>query len=144
MFLHSDSEDSDQTGRMPRLICVFTGHTDHFVGFVMWWLKWLSLLHLVCSYHVVIPVVKTAMPGSVYHLTGARRKSTSAVNVVDRSGRQFVKIGKQSRPSYCAMMCVPKKNRKSNRYCLFLPVIIEVLLKWNFGNISWMPLSITS
>ena len=26
-FLHADSEDSDQTGRMPRLIWVFTGRT---------------------------------------------------------------------------------------------------------------------
>ena len=26
-FLHADSEDSDQTGRMPRLIWVFAGHT---------------------------------------------------------------------------------------------------------------------
>ena len=29
------SEDSDQTGRMPRLISVFAGRTCHFVGFVM-------------------------------------------------------------------------------------------------------------
>ena len=28
------SEDSDQTGRIPRLIWVFAGHTGHFVGFV--------------------------------------------------------------------------------------------------------------
>ena len=28
-------EDTDQTGRMPRLILVFTGRTGHFVGFVM-------------------------------------------------------------------------------------------------------------
>ena len=35
MFLHADSEDSDQTGRMPRLILVFAGRTDHFVGFEM-------------------------------------------------------------------------------------------------------------
>ena len=34
-FLHADSEDSDQTGRMPRLVRVFTGRTCHFVGFVM-------------------------------------------------------------------------------------------------------------
>ena len=34
-FHHSDSEDSDQTGRMPRLIWVFAGRTCHFVGFVM-------------------------------------------------------------------------------------------------------------
>ena len=26
-FLHADSEDSDQTGQMPRLICVFAGRT---------------------------------------------------------------------------------------------------------------------
>ena len=35
MFLHANSEASDQTGRMPSLIWVFAGHTDHFVGFVM-------------------------------------------------------------------------------------------------------------
>ena len=34
MFLHADSEDSDQTGRMPIPICVFTGRAGHFVGFV--------------------------------------------------------------------------------------------------------------
>ena len=34
-FLQADSEDSDQTGRMPRLIWVFAGCTGHFVGFVM-------------------------------------------------------------------------------------------------------------
>ena len=34
------SEESDQTGRMPRLIWVCAGCTDHFVGFVMSWFKW--------------------------------------------------------------------------------------------------------
>ena len=34
------SEDSDQTGWMPRLIWVFAGRTDHFVGFVMWQFKY--------------------------------------------------------------------------------------------------------
>ena len=33
-------EDSDQTGRMSRLIWVFVGRTYHFVGFVMRWLIW--------------------------------------------------------------------------------------------------------
>ena len=33
------SEDSDLTGRKPRLIWVFAGRTCHFVGFVMRWLK---------------------------------------------------------------------------------------------------------
>ena len=32
------SEDSDQTGRMPRLIWVFAGRTCHFICFVMRWL----------------------------------------------------------------------------------------------------------
>ena len=35
-FLHADSEDSDQTRWMPRLIWVLSGHTCHFVGFVTW------------------------------------------------------------------------------------------------------------
>ena len=39
MFIHADSKDSDQTGRMPRLIWVFARHTGHFVGFVMRRLK---------------------------------------------------------------------------------------------------------
>ena len=35
MLLRADTEGSDQTGWMPRLIRVFAGHTGHFVGFVM-------------------------------------------------------------------------------------------------------------
>ena len=31
----ADSEDSDQTGRMPRLIWVFNGRKPQFVGFLM-------------------------------------------------------------------------------------------------------------
>ena len=39
-FLHADSEDSDQTGQMPRLIWVFAGRTCHYVGFVTRRLIW--------------------------------------------------------------------------------------------------------
>ena len=39
-FLPGDCKDSDQTGRMPRLIWVFAGRICHFVGFVMRRLKW--------------------------------------------------------------------------------------------------------
>ena len=35
-FLHADSEDSDQTERMPRLIWVFAGRTGHFVIAPLW------------------------------------------------------------------------------------------------------------
>ena len=38
-FLHADSEDSDQTERMPRLIWVFTGPICYFAGFVTMRLK---------------------------------------------------------------------------------------------------------
>ena len=38
------SEDSDQTGRMPRLIWVFAGRTGHFVGFV----KMRLILRIFC------------------------------------------------------------------------------------------------
>ena len=33
--LHADSEDSDPTRRMPRLIWIFVGRTYHFIGFVI-------------------------------------------------------------------------------------------------------------
>ena len=35
MLLRADSEDSDQTRRMPRLMLVFAERTGHFVGFVV-------------------------------------------------------------------------------------------------------------
>ena len=38
----ANSKDSGQTGRMPRLICVFAGRTFHLVGFVVRWLIWES------------------------------------------------------------------------------------------------------
>ena len=52
------SEDSDQTGRIPRLICVFAGRTCHFVGFVTRRLIYIYyyfnqhnlLEHLYCSF----------------------------------------------------------------------------------------------
>ena len=40
MFLHADSKDADQPGRMPRLIWVFAGRTGHFAGFIMLRLIW--------------------------------------------------------------------------------------------------------
>ena len=43
VLLQTDSGDSDQTARMPRLIRVFAWRTCHFVGFVTWRLKLVSL-----------------------------------------------------------------------------------------------------
>ena len=58
-FLHADSEVSDQTGCMPRLIWVFAGRTGHFVGYVMRRLKYLACLYfliasVVCFFKVKI------------------------------------------------------------------------------------------
>ena len=40
------NEDSDQTGRMPRLIWVFAWRTCHFVGFVVRWLIYDSIMQI--------------------------------------------------------------------------------------------------
>ena len=40
------SEDSDQTGRMPRLIWVFAGRTCHFAGFVVWQLNSVRIIRI--------------------------------------------------------------------------------------------------
>ena len=50
-FLHADSDDSDQTGRLPRLMCVFAGSTGHFVGFVMLRLKFEEPCSLPVTVH---------------------------------------------------------------------------------------------
>ena len=59
-FLHGDSEDSDQTGRLSRLIWVFAGPTCHFVCFVTRWLisfYQLTVLLVACKMDMTqIPV----------------------------------------------------------------------------------------
>ena len=52
-FLHADSEDSDQTGQMPRLIWVFTGRMCHFVGFVMRQLIYICMFFLINEHKLV-------------------------------------------------------------------------------------------
>ena len=47
-FLHAESEDSDQTGRMPRLIWVFAGRTCHFVGFVVSRFRYIWSYSILC------------------------------------------------------------------------------------------------
>ena len=46
------SEDSGQPGQMPRLIWVFAGCTDHFVGFVVQWLNY-STVKAHCSIFMI-------------------------------------------------------------------------------------------
>ena len=56
-FLHADSEDSDQTRWMPRLIWVFAGRTCHFVGFVMTWLKWKEIHEYINYLKIIIRTI---------------------------------------------------------------------------------------
>ena len=51
----AQSKDSDQTGRMPRLIWVFAGRTCHFVGFVV---RWLISIYDRCHYVSVRSIVR--------------------------------------------------------------------------------------
>ena len=63
-FLHADSQDSDQTGRMPRLIWVFAGCTYHFVGFVMRWLIWTWIQRILYLWFVFLKVAFESGLGS--------------------------------------------------------------------------------
>ena len=51
MFLHADSEDSNQTGQMPRVTRVFAERTSHFAGFVKLWLIYHCKLDLSASFY---------------------------------------------------------------------------------------------
>ena len=46
-----------QSGRMPRLIWVFAGRTDHFVGFVVFWLIY-TVLRIIFNLFSVILALK--------------------------------------------------------------------------------------
>ena len=46
--------DWDQTGRMHRLICVFDGHTCHFVGSVMLGLNWYCFTHTLRNILIIV------------------------------------------------------------------------------------------
>ena len=69
MFLHADSEDSDQIGRMPRLIWVFAGRT-------------LTLLILSCrgsnTHNPIVPTKVSTDIGYELHMF------TPAIGTLDR------------------------------------------------------------
>ena len=67
-FLHADSEDSDMTWRMPRLIRVFAGRKAYFVGFLMRRLIYIYF----CNFRVlnsVASVYEKVFHGIVYSLS---------------------------------------------------------------------------
>ena len=64
-FLHPDCQDSDQTGRLPRLIWVFAGRTRHFVGFVMHWLSYYIFVRFFLAQTVCIYVLHISFKLSI-------------------------------------------------------------------------------
>ena len=62
-FLHADSEDSDQLGRIPRLIWVFAVRTCHSVGLVVRRLicKDMNVFYWVCSWAVINATLLNAL-----------------------------------------------------------------------------------
>ena len=58
------SEDSDQTGWMPRLIWVFAGRTCYFVGFEMRWLIFFNFVVLIGLENVIM-ITKCVLSMSV-------------------------------------------------------------------------------
>ena len=62
-FLIADSEDSDQTGQMPRLVWVLAGYTGHFVGFVV-----CRLIHVYNTnviFFIIVPIWVRSGRGAV-------------------------------------------------------------------------------
>ena len=75
-FLHVDSEDSDQTGRIPRLVWVFAGCTGNTVGFVMRRLIWFWFCHEAAYLIVVVqilPAFHVVFKVSSLHLKATER-----------------------------------------------------------------------
>ena len=82
-FLHVDSEDSEQTERMPRLLWVFAGRTCHSVGFVTRQLKYV----LTTTF-----LLKLVPPGVTVYICSSRLRSPVKLSVYN-----LVKLGSDER-----------------------------------------------
>ena len=86
-FRHVDSKDSDQTGRMPRLIWVFAWRTYYFVGFVVlrlklvrsrnWSQAWNSGDHIVRADDAKLLSLRNMQSGACTYPVTKVRKRTS-------------------------------------------------------------------
>ena len=82
-FLHADCGDSDQTGRMPRLIWVFAVRTCHVIGFVMRW--------IVCLVSIILVIPATKYTGSTYRdLCALRWLDIPVLNYLQRRFCNFL------------------------------------------------------
>ena len=83
------SEDSDQTGRISRLIWIYAGRTCHFVGFVMRWLILIDvdkdyvfiLLNFKVLQRVLLPTDKLKKNAKIVSVLHKRRIKMLAPNL---------------------------------------------------------------
>ena len=120
-FFHADSEDSDQTGRMPRLIWIFTGRTCHFVGFVTWRLKW-SWIRDNCRYIFII-LEMFALLNTRDHL----KKSFLW------GSWKYERNGSRARDPFCSYFHELQKKWNSSLIFTLCFYIVFVHYLWNFG-----------
>ena len=132
-FLLADSEDSDQTGRMPRLVWVFAGRT--VILLVLSWggsnVHWFVLSRVgrkrsTCTQSVYYR--KSIWLVTVYHLTCVNKQVAERVSMFNVSLLFFISfIVENRRMSYAVAMNIDNTDtrftRKSRRFLqvLFLP-----------------------
>ena len=106
-FLHADSDDSDQTRLIPRLIWVFDGRTCHFVGFVMRQLLWYWILWW--NYHCLDDKIKSTV---------------SLLNFVCECFRIFCEVGIVTKISCGKLFTWIQMNNKRNR-------LMKIFHRWS-------------
>ena len=101
-------KDADQTGQMTRLIWVFTGHTDHFVGFVVRQLKFYGCQNL-SGFDSCFPL-QPFLPSLVFTSSATQAHIKLLVTGI--------------RPLFTSVM------KQSDRFCS--------LLKWSQSKLKWV------
>ena len=127
LFLHGDSKDSDQTGRMPRLIGVFAGRTWHIVGFVV------TRLTLKTVFILLIIICITTFSKIVY--PGQNMQQTFL---------KFVEIYFCLCQKYKIGFCMGKIETKGNHFCrkIQLPIKTRYQKKSTQNVIKALPVVI--
>ena len=113
-ILHADSEDSDQTWRMPRLIWVFAGCIHQFLGFVMLWLIYhygtgscsfkiqFIFVHFNFVLHVYVPLfhqrIMLCFLSVTYAICNVLNKTAKIDNTDTRSQQKTIKTKLRGMP----------------------------------------------
>ena len=144
-FLHADSEDSDQTGQMPRLIWVFTGRTCYFVYFVV---RWLS--YFWCFSNADSMERKKTTGKNKSSSRSIREKSGVSLTRVEKSWKiiYFTSNTQKKRGKWLRMLIFSALNGSSSDHHGFesssdhmwdKPKFCSRVVRWFFSGISHFP-----